>query len=401
MLYNATKFNNHDESIFARMTRLANEQNALNLAQGFPDFNGPLELVERIHAHLDSCPNQYTRSAGHQALTIALHHHYKSILPRSYDPMDEITVVNGATEGLLCAIIGLLEPTKKILVFEPFYESYASCANIAGASLRGVSLIAPCNQEDFDQGAWHIDWNQFDSAIDSDIGMIMLNHPHNPTGKVFSKEEMERIFSAAKKIDIPVVIDAVYENLVYEPFYNSFEPFLGKYSDRIIYISSISKSFSYTGFKVGWVLAPKPFMKGIRAVHEAAVFCLPPHLQLAVADLLLNKDFMASYFKNFRTSFLKKGMMMRSILTNFGFSVPHVQGSYFLLAQKNKAPLSSYSDHDLTYELLDRFKIAAIPVSGFFTKEKILKDWIRFAFCKDDNTIMHLKNLLFPVKVSP
>lgn len=394
MIQSAMRFRDVKESIFATMTRLAQEKCALNFAQGFPDFNGPEYLVHRMQMHLNTCPNQYTRSAGHEALIHAIADYYQHQLPRTYDPIHEITVVNGATEGILCAIVGLVDPGKRILVFEPYYESYQSCAKIAGADLVGVPLLPPRYEDEYEQGLWHIDWEIFEHTMNNNIGLIMLNHPHNPTGKVFKADELHKIFVRAKKLNIPIVIDGVYENLVYAPLNTSFKQFLGEFSDQIIYISSISKTFSFTGFKVGWVLAPKAYTRAIRTVHEAAVFCQPPHMQLAIADILQQKDFLKTYLNKFHADFLKKRNHMRAILKEFGFYVPKAQGSYFLMAKKNKAPLLGSLDQDMAMELLDKYSIASIPVSGFYSGAVVLHDWLRFAFCKRNETIEALSKAL-------
>lgn len=390
----AKRFQKAEESIFSRMTRLAQEKNALNLAQGFPDFDGPHELISRIHFHLDNCPNQYTRSAGHLALCQSLHSYSKKFLPRTYDAIDEITVVNGATEGLLCVVLALVDPKKKILVFEPYYESYLACAQMAGADLIGVPLLPPKNNSELDEGLWQIDWDVFDKALKEDVALILLNNPHNPTGKVFNKEELKRILSKAKEKDILVAIDGVYEHLIYPPFQKDFIPFLADFSENIIYISAMSKTLSFTGFKIGWVFAPRALTIGIRAVHQAAVFCQPPHLQLAVADILQNEDFLASYLVSFKEDFLLKRDKTRQILSDFGFRVPNAKGSYFLMAQKHNSPLLATNDQTMALELLDNYGIATIPMSSFYAGQTILHDWLRFAFCKKPETIATLKAAL-------
>lgn len=389
----AARIGDAQESIFSRMTSLAQEKKAINLAQGFPDFNGPQELITRIHFHLDMCTNQYTRSYGHLALCHALHHYSNRFLPRTYDALDEITVVNGATEGILCTVLALVNPNSKILVFEPFYESYLGCAKMADAELVGVALLPP-SESQVDDGMWHVDWTAFDNALNNDVALIILNHPHNPTGKVFNQDELEKIFAKAQKRAIPVAIDGVYENLVYPPNNIDFLPFLPRYSDNIIYISAISKSFSFTGFKIGWVFAPKEYTRGIRTVHQAAVYCQPPHLQLAVADLLEDKAFLQSYFSKFREDFLHMRNDARKALMDFGFYVPNAQGTYFLMAQKHKAPLNTIKDSDLAIELLEQCGIATIPVSGFYVGNPILVDWLRFAFCKRSETLISLRAAL-------
>lgn len=396
MTIRAERFSSIRESIFARMTREAQTRNAVNLAQGFPDFDGPTELISRLHSRLDSTTHQYTRSSGHLELCHALHSYAKDVLPRAYDPVDEITVVNGATEGIFCTIMGLVNPKKKILVFEPYYESYLACARMAGAELIGVPLVAPTESAAIENGHWQIDWHNFEQAMSDDVALIMLNHPHNPTGKVFDTDELDRIFAHARKRGIPVAIDGVYENLVFPPHDQSFIRFPAAYCDEAIFISSISKTLSFTGFKIGWVFAPKKYMAGIRAAHEATVFCLAPYLQLAVADILKDADFLHAYLARQHDEFVARRDAMRKILIDFGFNVPNPQGAYFLMAQKHCAPLQSADDTMLASEILDRYGIAMLPVSGFFVENSPLKDWLRIAFCKRLETIKRVSEILLP-----
>lgn len=383
-----------EPSIFARMTLLAQERKAINLAQGFPDFNGPRILLDRMHFYLDDDANQYTRSYGHPKLCEALEQIAKNTLPRNYNAVDEITVINGATEGILCTVLGLVDEGKNILVFEPYYESYLACAKMAQANLIGVPLVPPGDSRELEKGFWKIDWARFHEAIEQNVALIILNHPHNPTGKVFDEEELELIFSCAVKRGIIVALDGVYEHLVYTPWQERFLPFLAKYSENIIFISSISKTLSFTGFKIGWVFAPQALMPGIRKVHEAAVFCQAPHMQRAVADVILDQEFLSCYLTCFKEEYQKRRDMMRQVLLEFGFSVPNAQGSYFLLAKKHRAPLNAPNDHDMALELLENFGIATIPISGFYVEEAPLRDWLRFAFCKSQTTLERVKEAL-------
>ncbi len=378
----AQRFSNITESIFARTTREAQKNNAINLAQGFPDFEGPELLLKRMHYYLGQGPNQYTRASGHPALCEALSEYSKAFMPRVYDANDEITVVNGATEGIFCTIMGLVNPGQKILVFEPYYESYLACASMAGATLIGVPLIAAS-----DDGHWRIDWEKFYRAMEEDVALIMLNHPHNPTGKVFFSDELKKIYECARKNNIPVVIDGVYENIVYPPHDQSFKHFPAEYSEETIFISAISKTFSFTGFKVGWVFAPKKYMCGIRAAHEATVFCLAPHMQRAVADVMADLEFVKSYLLDLRKEFMLLRDLMRPILQDFGFYVPEPQGAYFLMAQKHEALLKASTDNDMATEIMHRFGVAMLPISSFFVSGAPLKDWLRIAFCKRPETI--------------
>lgn len=388
----AFRFNTITESIFARTTREAQKRDAINLAQGFPDFDGPRQLIERMHAHLDKGPNQYTRASGHPALVHALSNYSQSFMPRVYHPEDEITVVNGATEGIFCTVMGLVNPTQKILVFEPYYESYLTCAFMAGASLVGVPLISEF--ADGDDGHWTIDWERFYQAMDDDVALIMLNHPHNPTGKVFKAHELQKIYARAREKNIPVAIDGVYENIVYPPADQTYQHFPAGYSDETIFISAISKTFSFTGFKVGWVFAPKKYMRGIRAAHEAAVFCQAPHMQRGVAEILGDLDFLKPYLAHLCKDFMHLRDLMRPILQDFGFHTPNPEGAYFLMAQKHHASLTAVTDNEMASEIMDRFGVAMLPVSSFFVSDAPMKDWLRVAFCKRPETIERVRTLL-------
>lgn len=390
----AHRFAAVNESIFARMTRAAQQQNAINLAQGFPDFLGPKELIERMHVHLDSNANQYTRASGHPALVHALNTYAENFLPRTYDALEEITVVNGATEGILCTILGIVNPSQSIVVFEPYYESYKACALMAGAELVGVPLIAPVDDVEAKAGHWSIDWTCFERAMQRDVGLIIINHPHNPTGKIFSITELARITARAREEKIPIAYDGVYEHLVYPPHDREFIRFDSTYSSETIYISSIAKTLSFTGFKIGFVFAPKKFQAGIRATHEAAVFCQPTHTQRAVADLYSDLEFFSGYLPRLRAEYQARRDAMQKILLDFGFWVPSVQGSYFLMAQKHNAPVRSCDDNALAEEILQCFGVALLPVSSFFVDKPTLCDWVRVAFCKNDETIRQVQERL-------
>lgn len=390
----AQRFSSITESIFVTTTREAQKTRAINLAQGFPDFNGPSRLIERMHVHLDQGPNQYTRASGHPDLAHALSTYSKNFLPRTYEAEHEITVVNGATEGIFCTIMGLVNPSQKILVFEPYYECYRACALMAGATLVGVPLIAPQSHEDSDNGYWTIDWEAFFRAMDDDVALIMLNHPHNPTGKVFTADELEKIYSCARKKNIPVAIDGVYENIVYPPHDQSFVHFPRAFAEETIFISAISKTFSFTGFKIGWVFAPTKYMRGIRAAHEATVFCQAPHMQRAVADLIADMDFLKNYLQGLREEFLLLRNTMRPILEEFGFHTPNAQGAYFLMAKKHRAALNASTDVAMAREIIQRFNVAMLPVSSFFVSGTRMDDWLRIAFCKRPETIELVRKAL-------
>ncbi len=363
-------------SIFSVMSEAALKFKAVNLAQGFPSFDGPEEIKEAAIAAIKGGFNQYAPATGIPALRELLSHRQKQTTGIEYNRDTEVTVFSGATEAIFSTILGLCGPGDEIVTFEPFYDSYPASAFAAHAKLKCVELQAP---------NWTFTKQQLAQAITEKTKMILVNTPHNPTGKVFTKEELGWIRDAAVAHDLIVVTDEVYEAIVFKPAVHTFLATMDGMRDRTVTISSTSKTFSMTGWKVGYIFAQPELTKIIRAVHQFVVFCSATPLQYGmVAALKLEKD----YFEQFTAEYLERRDLLLEILKEAKFKVSVPDGSYFILADYSQH--SQEIDRRFAMWMTEHAKVATIPISGFFSNtvqaEKKLK-YLRFAFCKDLKTL--------------
>jgi N-succinyldiaminopimelate aminotransferase len=372
-----SKWDQFGTSIFSQMTQRANAAAAINLAQGFPDFDGPDVLKEAAIEAIRSGHNQYAPMAGLSRLRELLARRQAKKYALAYDPVDEVTVYSGATEAIFCAFQAFLEAGDEIIALEPFYDSYAAAAYAAGARLVGVPLRPP--QFDLDVEALEKAWTPRTKAI-------MVNTPHNPTGHVLSEAERRAICDFAIRRDLVVVTDEVYEELVYEPHAHVPLATLSGMRDRTAVISSTSKTFSMTGWKVGYCFAPPLLTKAMRTVHQFTVFCSATPLQHAmIAALELGDD----YYSELRASYRARRDLLTRLLREAGFSVAEAQGSYFVLA--DYAARKDLPDVAFCQWLTSELKVAAIPISVFYTDvPKAARElrYARFAFCKGEDTLL-------------
>lgn len=368
---------NFKESIFSTMTKLANDHNAINLSQGFPDFDGPkwvIDLAKKAmeEGHLKNSvgKNQYAPSLGILPLREAITRNYERFYGLKYDPHTEVVVTNGATEAIFCTCMALLNPGDEVVVFEPFYDSYLASLQMAGAKIIPVTLKAP---------NFLFDYEELKSAISSKTKMIILNNPHNPTGKVFSPLEIQSIAELATKFDFYILSDEVYEFLTYEESHNPTASFAGLY-DRTITISSTGKTFGLTGWKIGWALGPKEVIKAIHLVHQFTTFSVAHPLQVAMAQALNQMD---NYLLEFKNQYRQKRDFLVSGLRDVGFNVLNPAGTYFAMAILNEKE----SDIDFCRKLILSKKVAAIPTSAFYLKSNEGDKMIRFCFAKKEETL--------------
>jgi len=367
-----------ESSIFSEVSQLAQKHNAVNLAQGFPDFDGPKEVKDAAVAAIQDGFNQYAPSAGILELRRSLAKRQKKQYSVSYEPEDEVTIFSGATEALFCSIIGLCSPGDEIVCFEPYYESYPAAAMMAGATIKTVQLKAP---------DWSFEPNDLAAAISDRTKMLILNTPHNPTGKVFSRDELKVIAELVIRHNLIVITDEVYEELVFSPARHFPLITIPGMRDRTVCISSFSKTFSLTGWKVGYAFAPKHLTKFIRIPHQYTVFCTTTPLQWGMlAALELGDD----YFHLFREEYAKRRVCLYDMLRKHGFDCRLPAGSYFIMA--DYSALSDEEDYEFAKRLIIEAGVAAIPVSGFYldsAKAKRELRYVRFGFCKDLKTIMN------------
>jgi N-succinyldiaminopimelate aminotransferase len=354
------------------MTRLANEHQAINLAQGFPDFDGPDFAKEAAIAAIRAGHGQYARVTGLPELHKKLSTKYRHDWGLDYAPDTEITVTSGATEAIFDAIQGICNAGDEVILFEPFYDSYKASVAMAGAVARYVTLHAP---------NWKFDVRELESAFTAKTRAIVLNSPHNPTGKVYSREELESIAALCVDRDVICITDEVYEHLVYEGSHIPMAAIAGM-RDRTITISSFGKTFSLTGWKIGWAAAPPRLSAAVRAAHQFVTFATATPLQHAAAEAL---DAPRSYYVELRDSYLAKRDYLCGELQSLGFDVMRPDGTYFCCAGYSK--FHPGDDAAFCKWLTTEVGVAALPPSSFYGKSEEGKTYVRFAFCKKDETL--------------
>lgn len=371
------------ESIFSQMTAMATKNQAINLSQGFPDFEGPAFIREALTEAI-SHPKlgQYAPMPGIPFLCEELLKSHQDNYSMDYSP-SEITVTNGATEGIMVTCLALLNPGDEVIIFEPFYDSYPVAINLTGAKIKVVTLKEP----DF---KW--DSEELNAAFSDKTKLVILNNPQNPTGRVFSKEELSELCQLIKKYDAYVLSDEVYEFLTFEGRRHIPLMTLGGMRERTITISSAGKTFGHTGLKVGWVTAAEEVSKAIRMVHQFNVFSVNPHAQYAVAVGLKN---LKTYIPEFQKTYDEKRLLLKNILEDAGFNPCKTEGTYFTLVPIPEDKLNEGHD-DLSFckYLIEEKKVATIPPSAFYSKTEEGKRYLRFCFAKSDATLNEARALL-------
>lgn len=362
-------------TIFAEMTALAQKHDAINLAQGFPDFEGPPQIVEAAVSALRSGNNQYARSRGCPELVHAIAETQKRYYGQEYDPMEEVVVFAGATEGIAASMLGLLNPGDEVILFEPFYDSYPPGLALSGAAPRFLTLRFP----DF-----ALDGDALRALVTNRTRMIVLNTPMNPSGKVFSRDELEIIAEVCREHDLIALTDEVYEHLVFDDAEHVPLATLPGMKERTLTLSSAGKTYSFTGWKIGWGTGPKSLIDGAQAAHQFLTYAIPPPLQAAVAYALRNHT--DEYLTGFRAEYTARRDFLVSVLEEAGFHVVVPQGTYFILAGFEK--VFSGDDRAFGYWLTQEHGVAALPPSSFYhVGLEEGRRLTRFAFCKRMETL--------------
>lgn len=359
-------------SIFTEMTRLAVETRSVNLGQGFPDFDGPEFVKNAAIAAIRAGESQYCRSAGLPTLARAVAEHRKRFYGLAYDPDSEVTVFSGATEALFSTIQALCEPGDEVVVFDPAYDAYRPSIALAGAVARTVPLLPP---------AFRLEASALSAAIGRRTRLLILNSPHNPLGKVFSREELEAIASVCRERDLLAVTDEVYEHLVFEGEHVPLASLPGM-RERTVMISSSGKTFSLTGWKIGFACAPRDLSAAVRASHQFVTFCTPPPFQLAVAAALAAPD---AYYREFLDRYRGLRARLTEGLARAGFEIRPPAGTYFAVADARH--LGGDDGERFCRDLPSRAGVAAIPVAAFCEDPAPFRHLVRFAFCKREETI--------------
>jgi len=358
-------------SVFAEMTSLARLHGAVNLGQGYPDFDGP-EFVKRAAIEaVEAGHNQYAPMPGLPALQQAVADHQKRFYGIDYGPAEEVTIHAGATEALSSTLAALLDRGDEALVFEPFYDSYRPGIALALAKAKVVPLAPP---------EFRLDPAALAAAVGPKTRLLVLNSPNNPGGRVFSREELEGVAALCVERDLLVVTDEVYEHIVFDGAHVPIASLPGM-RERTVTISSAGKTFSLTGWKVGWSCAPPDLTAAVRAAHQFATFAVATPFQHAVVTALGAGD---DYYARLKAEYLVRRNRLCDGLADVGFAVRPPEGTYFALADIR--PLGYDDGVTFCRTLVERVGVAAIPASAFAAGKR-LNHMVRFAFCKDDATL--------------
>ena len=360
-------------TIFATMSALALEHDAINLGQGFPDTDGPSEVLEAAKAAIDGGRNQYPPGAGVPELLDAVAHHQKRFYGVGLDPASEVLVTVGATEAIYATIMALVQPGDEVVTFEPYYDSYAASIALAGGVRRTSVLRFP----DF-----AVDEESLRAAFSPRTRMVLLNTPHNPTGKVFTRAEIELVCELAREYDAWVVTDEVYEHLLFDGVEHVAVSALPGMWERTLTISSAGKTFSTTGWKVGWVSGPAPAIAAVRAVKQFVTYVGSGPFQPAVAAGLGLGD---AVYRSLSDSLQAKRDLLVGGLREAGLNVSVPRGTYFVIA--DAAPLGALDALSFCHDLPERSGVVGVPVSVFCDDKDAARTLVRFAFCKKDEVL--------------
>jgi aspartate/methionine/tyrosine aminotransferase len=370
-------------TIFAEMSRLALEHGAVNLSQGFPDFDGPEFVREAAARAVRDGHNQYAPMIGVPPLLRAIAGVWGREEGRDLDTAREVCVTSGCTEAIAATMLGLVNPGDEVVLFEPFYDSYRACVAMAGGVARFVRLRPPgAGQRSF----W-FDPAELEGAITQRTRAILVNTPHNPTGKVYSRGELETIAEICRRRDLVAITDEVYERLTYEPD----EPHVRLASlpgmwERTVTPSSLGKTFSLTGWKIGWAVGPASLLAGVRAAHQFLTYAVATPLQHAAAAAIEGGE---GYIAGLVRDYARKRDVLGAGLRSLGFEVFTPSGTYFIMADHRavSARLGLDGDVELCRHLTTSVGVAAIPPSAFYSRPEDGRHLVRFAFCKNDATL--------------
>ncbi len=355
------------------MTRLAVEHKAVNLAQGFPDFQAPADVRAAAAEAIDRGVNQYAITWGAKPFRDAIAAKYKRWYGLDLDPEREITVVCGSTEGMIASLLATTNPGDEIIVFEPYYENYGPDTELCDAVRRIVRLRPP---------DWTFDPDELRAAFNSRTKAIIVNTPNNPTGKVFTRAELSYIGELAQEHDALVITDEIYEHIVYDGAEHVPTITLPGMRDRSVLINSMSKTYSVTGWRVGWVIAAPDLTNSIRKVHDFLTVGAPAPLQQAGAFAVALPD---AYYENLRSEYQRRRDLFLGILTGAGFDVYRPRGAYYVICGIRQFGVAD--DVSFVRTLIERVGVAAVPGSSFFEDPSGGAGLVRFCFCKRDETL--------------
>lgn len=375
----ASKLPNVGTTIFTVMSKLAAEHDAINLSQGFPDFDGPEALLERVSHYLSHGHNQYAPMTGVATLRAAIAQKVLSLYARRIDDETEVTVTSGATEALFCAIHAVVRPGDEVIIFDPAYDSYEPAVELAGGRCIRLPLMPP---------QYRPDWNAVADALNAKTRLIILNTPHNPTGSVLSSDDLDVLESLLAQRDTLLLADEVYEHIIFDGMEHQSLLRRPALAERAFVVSSFGKTYHVTGWKIGYCVAPPALSTELRKVHQYVTFTSITPVQLALADFLAEHP---EHHLTLPAFYQRKRDRFCGLLEGSRFRLQPAAGTYFQLL--DYSAITNESDVALARRLTVEHGVAAIPVSVFYRNppdETVL----RFCFAKDDATLVRAAELL-------
>ena len=366
------------ESVIRKMTLVANKYNSINLAQGFPEFDPPIEILNRLQEISLIGPHQYSITCGAKNLREAIAKKHEKLTGNTTNPDENVVVTCGGTEAMMASMMAITNPGDKVIIFFPFYENYKADAILSGADPIFVKLNPP----NFD-----FDIDELENAFKQNPKAIILCNPSNPSGKVFTREELQIIADFAEKYDTYVVTDEVYEHIVYKPYVHTYFASLPKMKDRTITTTSLSKTYSITGWRLGYTIANKEITQAIKSVHDfLTVGAAAPLQEAAIVGL----NFGDEYYEKLQEKYTHKRDIFLNGLKEIGLDFYSPQGTYFVMVDISK--FNRKSDYDFCVELSQKIGVTPVPGSSFFKDDN--NDYVRFHFAKNDDTLIEAINRL-------
>ena len=367
----STRTASFTDSVIRRMTRIANQYGAVNLSQGFPDFDPPKEITDRLAQIAGKGPHQYALTWGAQNFREALARKQERFSGMKVDPDTEIVVTCGSTEAMMAAMMSVTNPRDKVVIFSPFYENYGADTILSGAEPIYVPLVPP---------TFTFDPDKLEAAFQAGAKALVLCNPSNPCGKVFTREEMQAIADLAIKYDAYVITDEVYEHIIYEPYHHVYMATLPGMRERTIICNSLSKTYSITGWRLGYVIASPRIIDRVKKVHDfLTVGAAAPLMEAAVTGL----EFEDSYYEELQKHYTHMRDLFVGGLKELGFTITEPQGAYYVLMDVSQYGVKD--DVAFCEWMAEHVGVAAVPGSSFFRED--VHHLIRFHFAKKDDTL--------------
>ena len=378
------------ESVIREMTRVCDAAGGINLSQGFPDFDAPEELKEAAREAIRDGYNQYPVTYGERALREAIAGKARWYNGMACDPETDITVTCGATEAMIATLKALVNPGDEVVLFEPFYENYGPDAILSGATPRYVTLYPP---------DWRYDPAELAAAFNERTKAIVINTPNNPTGKVFTRGELEEMAALCSKWDVFAVTDEIYEHILYDGTVHVSMASLDGMAERTVTINSLSKTYSVTGWRVGWAIASPVVTTRIRKVHDFLTVGAPHPFQKA-AVFALGMD--RRYYETLRERYEKSRHMLIASLKNAGFDPFIPRGAYYAIVNASRAMklLGVRDDVSFSRRLIETTGVATVPGTSFYADGGKGMDQVRFCFCKKEETLREVGERLMRIKAT-